>query len=120
RVRLVVRDADRPRVDAAGARLARGGRARRLRGVARGRRAGRGLRLRDVERARDPLNGTDRRNVQVNELVSLCKRRGFIFQSSEIYGGINGFWDYGPLGVELKRAIKEHWWNVMVRQRDDI
>jgi len=56
----------------------------------------------------------------VNELVSLCKRRGFIFQSSEIYGGINGFWDYGPLGVELKRAIKEHWWNTMVRMRDDV
>jgi glycyl-tRNA synthetase len=52
--------------------------------------------------------------------VSLCKRRGFIFQSSEIYGGINGFWDYGPLGAELKRNVKELWWNAMTRQRDDV
>jgi glycyl-tRNA synthetase len=56
----------------------------------------------------------------VNELISLCKRRGFIFQASEIYGGINGFWDYGPMGVELKKAIKDHWWNEMVRMRDDV
>jgi glycyl-tRNA synthetase len=53
-------------------------------------------------------------------LTSLCKRRGFIFQSSEIYGGINGFWDYGPLGCELKRNIKEAWWNAVVRLRDDV
>jgi glycyl-tRNA synthetase len=52
---------------------------------------------------------------KMDKLVSLCKRRGFIFQSSEIYGGINGFWDYGPLGVELKRNIKEAWWQDMVR-----
>ncbi len=44
---------------------------------------------------------------RMEKLVSLCKRRGFIFQSSEIYGGINGFWDYGPLGAELKRNIKD-------------
>jgi glycyl-tRNA synthetase len=50
----------------------------------------------------------------MDQLVSLCRRRGFIFQSSEIYGGINGFWDYGPLGVELKRNIKEAWWHDMV------
>src|SRR5271155_948050 len=53
-------------------------------------------------------------------IVSLCKRRGFIYQSSEIYGGINGFWDYGPLGAELKRNVKELWWNTMTRQRDDV
>ncbi|PJD94461.1 MAG: glycine--tRNA ligase [Parachlamydia sp.] len=47
---------------------------------------------------------------KMDKLVALCKRRGFIFQSSEIYGGINGFWDYGPLGVELKRNLKEAWW----------
>jgi len=52
--------------------------------------------------------------------VSLCKRRGFIYQSSEIYGGINGFWDYGPLGAELKRNVKELWWRDMVLQRDDV
>jgi glycyl-tRNA synthetase len=53
--------------------------------------------------------------MNMDDLVSLCRRRGFIFQSSEIYGGINGFWDYGPLGVELKKNIKEAWWQDMVR-----
>jgi glycyl-tRNA synthetase len=52
--------------------------------------------------------------MDMDKLVALCRRRGFIFQSSEIYGGINGFWDYGPLGVELKRNIKEAWWHDMV------
>src|SRR5438128_10012914 len=52
--------------------------------------------------------------MDMDKLVSLCRRRGFIFQSSEIYGGINGFWDYGPLGVELKRNIKDAWWHDMV------
>ena len=56
----------------------------------------------------------------MEKLVALCKRRGFIFQSSEIYGGINGFWDYGPLGVELKRNVKNAWWEDIVRKRDDI
>lgn len=51
---------------------------------------------------------------KLDKLVSLCRRRGFLFQSSEIYGGINGFWDYGPLGVELKRNLKEAWWKDMV------
>ncbi len=53
-------------------------------------------------------------------LTALCKRRGFIFQSSEIYGGINGFWDYGPLGAELKRNVRELWWRSMTRQREDV
>jgi glycyl-tRNA synthetase len=57
---------------------------------------------------------------RMEKIVSLCKRRGFIFQSSEIYGGLNGCWDYGPLGVELKRNVKDYWWRVMVRERDDI
>ena len=52
--------------------------------------------------------------------MSLCKRRGFIFQSSEIYGGLNGFWDYGPLGVELKKNLKDFWWRRNVRERDDM
>src|SRR4051794_19061766 len=56
----------------------------------------------------------------MDKLVSLCKRRGFIFPSSEIYGGINGFWDYGPLGVELKRNIKDAWWRDNVTMRDDM
>ncbi|HCL92282.1 MAG: glycine--tRNA ligase [Verrucomicrobia bacterium] len=56
----------------------------------------------------------------MEKIVSLCKRRGLIFQSSEIYGGLNGFWDYGPLGAELKRNIKEHWWRSMTQLRDDV
>jgi glycyl-tRNA synthetase len=56
----------------------------------------------------------------MDTLVSLCKRRGFVFQSSEIYGGIGGFWDYGPLGVELKNNIKRAWWKTVVQDRDDI
>ncbi|WP_148076222.1 glycine--tRNA ligase [Bythopirellula goksoeyrii] len=56
----------------------------------------------------------------MEKLVSLCKRRGFLFQSSEIYGGLNGFWDYGPLGVELKRNIKNAWWQDMVTGHDEM
>ncbi|HEU4996212.1 MAG TPA: glycine--tRNA ligase [Gemmatimonadaceae bacterium] len=55
-----------------------------------------------------------------DKLVSLCKRRGFIFQSSEIYGGTGSVWDYGPLGVELKKNVKDRWWKALVRARDDI
>jgi len=56
----------------------------------------------------------------MDKLVSLCKRRGFVFQSSEIYGGLGSVWDYGPLGAELKRNVKDAWWQAMVRGRDDI
>jgi glycyl-tRNA synthetase len=56
----------------------------------------------------------------MDDVVSLCARRGFIFQSGEIYGGINGFWDYGPLGVELKNNLKAFWWQRMVRDREDV
>ena len=56
----------------------------------------------------------------LDTLVSLAKRRGFIFQSSEIYGGTGSVWDYGPLGVELKNNVKARWWNAMVRERDDV
>ncbi len=56
----------------------------------------------------------------MENIVSLCKRRGFIFQSSGIYGGINGCWDFGPMGVELKRNLKEDWWYNFVQQRSDI
>ena len=55
----------------------------------------------------------------MDQIVSLCKRRGFLFQSSEIYGGINGFWDYGPLGVELKRNVRNAWWNDMITNHDE-
>ncbi|HZH98767.1 MAG TPA: glycine--tRNA ligase, partial [Fimbriimonadaceae bacterium] len=57
---------------------------------------------------------------RMEKIVSLCKRRGFIFQSSEIYGGLNGFWDYGPLGAELKRNLRETWWRAMTRDREDV
>lgn len=56
----------------------------------------------------------------MDELVSLCKRRGFIFQSSDIYGGLQGLYDYGPLGVELKNNLKAAWWRAMVYERDDV
>jgi glycyl-tRNA synthetase len=56
----------------------------------------------------------------MEKLVSLCKRRGYIFQSSEIYGGTGSVWDYGPLGVELQRNVKDAWWRAMVHERDDI
>ncbi|HOT95637.1 MAG TPA: glycine--tRNA ligase [bacterium] len=56
----------------------------------------------------------------LDKIISLCRRRGFIFQSSEIYGGLNACYDYGPLGVELKRNIKDFWWNWMVRRRRDV
>jgi glycyl-tRNA synthetase len=57
---------------------------------------------------------------KMEKIISLCKRRGFLFQSSEIYGGLNGFWDYGPLGVELKRNVKEAWWRDMVTSHDEL
>jgi len=58
--------------------------------------------------------------VDMEKIVSLCKRRGFIFPSSEIYGGLASCWDYGPMGVELKRNVKEAWWKAMVQDRDDV
>jgi len=58
--------------------------------------------------------------IDMEKIVSLCKRRGFIFPSSEIYGGLASCWDYGPMGVELKRNVKDAWWKAMVRDRDDV
>lgn len=65
---------------------------------------------------------TDAKNslAQMEKIVSLCKRRGFIYQSSEIYGGCGGVWDYGPLGAELKRNLRTAWWNTMTREREDV
>ena len=60
------------------------------------------------------------KKASLDAISSLCKRRGFIFQTSEIYGGINGFWDYGPLGCELKKNIKETWWRDIVSRREDV
>ena len=70
----------------------------------------------DSQRPPSPSYGA----ASMEKIVSLCKRRGFIFQSSEIYGGLNGLWDYGALGVELKRNLKNYWWRVMVHERDDV
>src|SRR3984893_1035464 len=67
-----------------------------------------------------PMSNPNADVQRMEKIVSLCKRRGFIFQSSEIYGGLNGAWDYGPLGVELKRNLKNYWWRVMVHERDDV
>ena len=66
--------------------------------------------------ARNPMADT----TLMDKLVSLCKRRGFVFQSSEIYGGLGSVWDYGPLGVALKKNVKDRWWSAMVQARDDI
>ncbi len=58
--------------------------------------------------------------ASMEKIVSLCKRRGFIYQSSEIYGGCGGIWDYGPLGAELKRNLRDIWWRTMTREREDV
>ena len=58
--------------------------------------------------------------TRMEKIVSLCKRKGFIFQSAELYGGLNGCWDYGPLGTEVKRNLKELWWRKNVQERDEI
>ena len=59
-------------------------------------------------------------SVEMEKIVSLCKRRGFIFPSSDIYGGLASSWDYGPLGVELKNNVKAAWWKSIVHERDDM
>lgn len=56
----------------------------------------------------------------MDDIISLCKRRGFIFPSSEIYNGYAGFYDYGPLGAELKKNIKDAWWKTFVTKREDV
>jgi hypothetical protein len=58
--------------------------------------------------------------IDMDDIIGLCKRRGFIFPSSEIYNGYAGFYDYGPLGVELKRAVKDFWWKTFVTAREDV
>ena len=60
------------------------------------------------------------RSDRLDAIVNLSKRRGFVYPSSEIYGGLRAAWDYGPLGVELKNNIKRQWWRYMVQERDDI
>ena len=62
----------------------------------------------------------DRSLVTMEKIVSLAKRRGFVFPGSDIYGGLANSWDYGPYGSQLKKNIKDHWWNAFVESRDDI
>ncbi len=62
----------------------------------------------------------EKKNISIEELANFCKAKGFVFPSSVIYGGLAGFWDFGPLGVELFNNIKQDWWNFFVRQRDNI
>jgi len=66
------------------------------------------------------MSAATKEPLLMEKIVSLCKRRGFIFQSSEIYGGCGGVWDYGPLGAELKRNLRDAWWHTMTRDRDDV
>lgn len=68
----------------------------------------------------DTLPPRSTESPSMDKVLSLCKRRGFLFRSSEIYGGLNSTWDYGPLGVELKRNVKESWWRYMVHDRDNV
>lgn len=63
---------------------------------------------------------TEKHAVKLDDIVSLCKRRGFIYQGSDIYGGLAGTWDYGPLGVQLKRNIMQLWWKMFIESRDDM
>ena len=66
------------------------------------------------------MTSTAPADKKMSDIVALCKRRGFLFQSSEIYGGLNGFWDYGPLGVELKRNVRGAWWRDMVSSHNEL
>lgn len=66
------------------------------------------------------MNKVKNQNVSMEDIVSLCKRRGFIFQGSEVYGGLAGTWDYGPLGVQLKKNVMDAWWKTFVESRDDM
>jgi hypothetical protein len=82
-------------------------------------RAGGGLRL-SVPKAEQASTADAKRAVTMEKLVNLCKRRGIVFPASEIYGGLGSTWDYGPLGIELKRNVKEAWWRAMVTKRGDV
>jgi len=78
--------------------------------------AGKTGKIFSIRRLEEAMTG----NGDMDKLVSLCKRRGFIFQSSEIYGGLGSCWDYGPMGVELKNNVKKAWWKAHVQERDDM
>ena len=73
-----------------------------------------------VQKAEEASTADAKRAVTMEKLVNLCKRRGIVFPASEIYGGLGSTWDYGPLGIELKRNVKEAWWRAMVTTRSDV
>ena len=73
-----------------------------------------------IPRPKTMANKDQTDTARMEKIVSLCKRKGFIFQSAEIYGGLNGCWDYGPLGTQVKRNLKDLWWRKNVQERDDI
>ncbi|MGH3364780.1 MAG: glycine--tRNA ligase, partial [Nocardioidaceae bacterium] len=66
------------------------------------------------------MSKASKQSSALDQVVSLCKRRGYVFPSGEIYGGTRSAWDYGPLGVELKENIKRQWWKAMVTSREDV
>src|SRR5664279_5056863 len=66
------------------------------------------------------MNDKNTKNEKMEAIVSLCKRRGFIYQGSDVYGGLSGTWDFGPLGVALKRNIMNLWWKMFVEDREDM
>ena len=74
----------------------------------------------ETKSANQDVSAESTKLPDMDEIVSLCKRRGIIFPSSEIYNGFAGFFDYGPLGVELKKNIKDAWWRYFVTQREDV
>jgi glycyl-tRNA synthetase len=73
-----------------------------------------------ADKLKKSKEGDAKMPVDMDKIVSLCKRRGFIFQSSEIYGGLGSCWDYGPMGVELKRNVKDAWWKAIVQERNEV
>jgi glycyl-tRNA synthetase len=72
-----------------------------------------------IEEQKDD-EGSVKKDITIEDLTQFCKRKGFVYPSGEIYGGLAGFWDFGPIGVELKNNIKQSWWNFHIRQRDDV
>src|SRR5690606_23709366 len=78
------------------------------------------LRLSACATRRPTMSSPDKEPELMQKIVSLCKRRGFVFQSSEIYGGLKSAYDYGPMGVELKRNLMNEWWTFMVTSREDV
>ena len=75
---------------------------------------------RGARRPRTRLHATKVEGPSMDQVVQLCRQRGFVFGSSEIYNGFNGFYDYGPLGCELKKNIKDLWWRDFVHGREDV